>query len=119
MRLHPETGVRVIGPLGLAPTVGDLVLHHHERWDGGGYPGGLARDGIPLAARIFSVCDALEAMTARRPYREPIAPGLALAEIDAQAGRQFDPHVVDSLRDGVEGGVIDLPGTLRDALAAR
>jgi putative nucleotidyltransferase with HDIG domain len=119
MRLHPETGVRVIGPLGLAPTVSDLVLHHHERWDGAGYPEGLSRDGIPLAARIFSVCDALEAMTARRPYRDPIAPGLALAEIRDQAGRQFDPDVVASMQDGVGAGEIELPGTLRGALSAR
>jgi putative two-component system response regulator len=119
MRLHPETGVRVIGPLGMAPTISDLVLHHHERWDGGGYPGGLARDGIPLAARIFSVCDALEAMTARRPYRDPISPAAALAEIRAEAGRQFDPDVVDWLDDGVASGEIDLPATLQSTIATR
>ncbi|MDX6697599.1 MAG: cyclic di-GMP phosphodiesterase [Solirubrobacteraceae bacterium] len=117
MRLHPETGVRVIGPLGLAPTVSDLVLHHHERWDGGGYPGGLSGGGIPLSARIFSVCDALEAMTARRPYREPVTPAVALAEIRAESGRQFDPGVVDALGEGVQTGRIDLAGTLHAALA--
>ena len=119
MRLHPETGVRVIGPLGLAPMVSDLVLHHHERWDGGGYPGGLAGDGIPLAARIFSVCDALEAMTARRPYRRPLTPAAAMAEIRAETGRQFDPDVVTTLRDGVEGGDAGLAVTLGEALATR
>ena len=119
MRLHPETGVRVIGPLGLAPTVSDLVLHHHERWDGGGYPAGLHRDGIPLSARIFAVCDALEAMTARRPYRDPVLPSQALEEIHAESGRQFDPDVVTALHDGVARGEVDLPGTFDDALAAR
>ncbi|MDX6650641.1 MAG: cyclic di-GMP phosphodiesterase [Solirubrobacteraceae bacterium] len=108
MRLHPETGVRVIGPLGLAPTVSDVVMHHHERWDGDGYPARLEREGIPLPARIFSVCDALEAMTARRPYRDPIAPPLALEEIRREAGRQFDPDVVRALDAGVADGEIDL-----------
>jgi putative two-component system response regulator len=119
MRLHPETGVRVIGPLGLAPTISDLVLHHHERWDGDGYPAGLARDGIPLSARIFSVCDALEAMTARRPYREPASPAEALAEIRAEAGRQFDPDVVGVLDQGIASGDIDLAESLHAALATR
>jgi putative two-component system response regulator len=112
MRRHPQTGVRVIGPLGLSPTVSELVLHHHERWDGAGYPDGLARDGIPLSARIFSVCDTLEAMTARRPYREAAPASAALAEIHGESGRQFDPSIVDALERGVTGGEIDLAGTL-------
>jgi putative two-component system response regulator len=112
MRRHPQTGVRVIDPLGLASTVGELVLHHHERWDGDGYPGGLAGDGIPLSARIFSVCDALEAMTARRPYREPVAASQALSEIGAESGHQFDPEVVSALETGVASGRIDLVDTL-------
>jgi len=112
MRRHPQTGVRVIGPLGLAPTVGELVLHHHERWDGDGYPGGLVGESIPLSARIFSVCDALEAMTARRPYREPVAASAALSEICAEAGHQFDPGVVSALETGVTQGTIDLADTL-------
>jgi response regulator RpfG family c-di-GMP phosphodiesterase len=118
MRLHPETGVRVIDPLGLSPLVSELVLHHHERWDGAGYPGALSQDQIPLSARIFSVCDALEAMTARRPYREPINASAAMAEIHAQAGHQFDPAVVAALEDGVAGGSIDLLDTLATAGAA-
>lgn len=119
MRLHPETGVRVIGPLGLSPTVSDLVLHHHERWDGGGYPRGLARDSIPLSARIFAVCDTLEAMTARRPYRDPVTTALALAEIHGESGHQFDPDVVEALEDGVASDDIDLAETLNRTLAAR
>jgi HD-GYP domain-containing protein (c-di-GMP phosphodiesterase class II) len=83
-------------------------MHHHERWDGDGYPARLEREEIPLPARIFSVCDALEAMTARRPYREPIAPVLALEEIRREAGHQFDPDVVRALDAGVADGEIDL-----------
>ncbi len=117
MRRHPQTGVNVIEPLGLASTVSELVLHHHERWDGDGYPSGLAGERIPLSARIFSVCDALEAMTARRPYREPVPATFALAEIRDEAGRQFDPEVVAALREGVRDGEIDLARTLAMAPA--
>jgi response regulator RpfG family c-di-GMP phosphodiesterase len=112
MRRHPQTGLRVIGPLALSPTVSELVLHHHERWDGAGYPDGLAGQGIPLSARIFSVCDTLEAMTARRPYREPAPASAAMAEIHGESGRQFDPSVVDALERGVTCGDIDLAETL-------
>jgi putative two-component system response regulator len=118
MRLHPETGVRVIHPLGLSPLVSELVLHHHERWDGDGYPGALSGDEIPLSARIFAVCDTLEAMTARRPYRDPVTSTQAMAEIHLQAGHQFDPDVVAALEDGVSGGSIDLADTLAAAGAA-
>jgi HD-GYP domain-containing protein (c-di-GMP phosphodiesterase class II) len=72
----------------------DLVRAHHERWDGGGYPAGLAGDDIPLPSRVISVCDALEAMISRRPYREPLTVEAALAELVAGAGSQFDPDVV-------------------------
>jgi len=111
MRRHPATGAGVIAPLGLAETVEHIVLHHHERWDGGGYPHGLAGESIPLVARIFSVCDALEAMTADRPYRAAMAPADAVEEVFSQAGRQFDPAVVAALQKGLaRGSVAVLPG---------
>jgi HD-GYP domain-containing protein (c-di-GMP phosphodiesterase class II) len=108
MRRHPQTGARVVGPLGLGETVSQVVLYHHERWDGGGYPEGLAGDEIPLCARVFSVCDALEAMTATRPYRGPLPPSVAFERVRLEAGHQFDPDVVDALTDGVRSGDIDL-----------
>jgi putative two-component system response regulator len=108
MRRHPQTGARVVRPLGLAAVVTDVVLYHHERWDGGGYPDGLAGDEIPLAARIFSVCDALEAMTASRPYRGPLPVNVAFERVKIEAGQQFDPDVIAALTDGVESGSIDL-----------
>ncbi len=110
MRRHPEAGDRLTRPLGLAATVHDIVLHHHERWDGAGYPDRLAGEAIPLAARIVSVCDALEAMTAVRPYRPPFSPDEALERIRAQAGRQFDPMVVDALDEPVATGPIEVRG---------
>jgi HD-GYP domain-containing protein (c-di-GMP phosphodiesterase class II) len=89
-------------------VVTDVVLYHHERWDGSGYPEGLAQDEIPLAARIFSVCDALEAMTAARPYRGPLPISVAFERVKIEAGHQFDPDVIAALSDGVTSGSIDL-----------
>jgi len=104
MRLHPATGVNVLAPLGRTGMVTDIVLHHHERWDGDGYPDGLTGDAIPLPARVFAVCDALEAMTSPRPYRGPLAPEEAFARVVAEGGRQFDPRVVAALEDAVAAG---------------
>ena len=109
MRRHPQAGASVIRPLGLAPIVEEIVLHHHERWDGSGYPDGLSGDGIPHAARIFSVCDALDAMTAPRPYRrEPIPIPEALERVQEEAGHQFDPTVVAALERAVSRGELAL-----------
>jgi len=108
MRRHPATGARVVRPLGLSPVVTDVVLYHHERWDGRGYPEQLAAEDIPLSARIFSVCDALEAMTATRPYRGPLPASVAFERVRLEAGQQFDPQVVDALARGVESGDVDL-----------
>jgi putative nucleotidyltransferase with HDIG domain len=111
MRRHPATGARVVRPLGLAAVVTDVVLYHHERWDGRGYPEGLAADEIPLAARVFSVCDALEAMTAARPYRGPLPMSVAFERVLLEAGHQFDPGVVAALEEGVRSGDIELEDT--------
>jgi ribonuclease P protein subunit RPR2 len=70
------------------------VRHHHERWDGAGYPDGLAGERIPLPARIFAIADALDAMTSDRPYRRGGSWEAALLEIERGAGTQFDPAVV-------------------------
>ena len=111
MRRHPQTGARVVRPLGLGQMVSDVVLYHHERWDGGGYPEGLAGEEIPLAARVFSVCDALEAMTAKRPYRGPMPASVAFERVLLEAGHQFDPAVVAALEDGVRAGEVALEDT--------
>jgi putative nucleotidyltransferase with HDIG domain len=108
MRRHPQTGARVVRPLGLSSVVVDMVLYHHERWDGAGYPEGLRASEIPLVARIFSVCDALEAMTAARPYRAPLPTMVAFERVCVEAGQQFDPAIVDALARGVSTGTIAL-----------
>ena len=110
MRSHPDTGARVVEPLGLPQTVVDIVRHHHERWDGLGYPDGLAGDAIPLAARIFAVCDALDAMTLRAPVPRPTAALDRLRARAREAGRQFDPVVIGALERGVLRGEIELGG---------
>jgi HD-GYP domain-containing protein (c-di-GMP phosphodiesterase class II) len=74
-----------------------MIRHHHERYDGGGYPDGLKGDGIPLGARIIGVADAFDAMTTKRPYNEPLPFGEALEEFESLKGQQFDPDVVDAL----------------------
>jgi diguanylate cyclase (GGDEF)-like protein len=90
---HPQIGYRMLESLGVDP-IADWVLHHHERWDGSGYPDGLAGDAIPLGARIIFVADAFDAMTSSRLYRTPMPREAALAEVERCAGAQFDPEVV-------------------------
>jgi diguanylate cyclase (GGDEF)-like protein/putative nucleotidyltransferase with HDIG domain len=93
---HPQIGFRMLESLGVDP-VADWVLHHHERWDGSGYPDGLPGDRIPLGARIIFVADAFDAMTSERVYRRRVAPQHAIAELERCAGSQFDPEIVAAL----------------------
>jgi HD-GYP domain-containing protein (c-di-GMP phosphodiesterase class II) len=90
---------------GLLAEVGEIVRSCHERWDGTGYPDGLAGEEIPLAARIVFTCDAYNAMTTNRPYRAAMQKEDAIAELEGNAGTQFDPYMVEALKavlDGVE-----------------
>jgi len=84
--------------LGVEP-VAEWVLHHHERWDGAGYPNRLVGDQIPLGARIIFVADAYDAMTSERAYRGALTQHDAIAELERCAGTQFDPAVVKALSD--------------------
>jgi diguanylate cyclase (GGDEF)-like protein len=97
IKRHPEFGHSLLDGLGIEP-VDDWVLHHHEHWDGSGYPHGLRSDAIPLGARIILVADAFEAITADRPYRPAQSKEAALAELQDNAGSQFDPNAVEALR---------------------
>ena len=92
---HPQIGYRMLESLGV-DAIAQWVLHHHERWDGRGYPEGLAGDRIPLGSRIVFVADAFDAMTSDRVYRQRLSLEDALAELDRCAGTQFDPGVVDA-----------------------
>ncbi|WDA59702.1 diguanylate cyclase [Deinococcus aquaticus] len=120
MRHHAERGYEIAHRLsGLMPATLDVIRSHHERWDGRGYPDGLAGEAIPLAARIFAVCDVYDALTHVRPYKEAWSHAAAIAEIRAQSGTQFDPQVVEQFVALIEGSrhpdaarpTPDLPGT--------
>jgi HD-GYP domain-containing protein (c-di-GMP phosphodiesterase class II) len=98
VRRHPIDGQRMLERIGgMLAEVGASVRAHHERWDGGGYPDGIAGEAIPLASRIVCVCDAFSAMTTNRPYRPAMPAVEALAELRACAGSQFVPGVVEAL----------------------
>jgi ribonuclease P protein subunit RPR2 len=100
MQMHAPIGAGILAEVGLLAGEGlGVVRHHHERWDGAGYPDGLAGEAIPLAARIFAVADALDAITSDRPYRKAQPWSTAVEEIAAQRGRQFDPQIVDAFRE--------------------
>jgi HD-GYP domain-containing protein (c-di-GMP phosphodiesterase class II) len=97
MKDHVVTGEKIIKPIEYLRFAGPMIRHHHERYDGGGYPDGLRGDGIPLGARIIGVIDAFDAMTTKRPYNEPMSFEEALEEFETLKGKQFDPDVVDAL----------------------
>jgi PAS domain S-box-containing protein len=97
LQMHTTLGEHLLSYIPfLSEVVHDVVAYHHERWDGTGYPWGLQAEQIPLAARIFSVADAFDALTNHRPYRGAVSIGEALAELERCAGSQFDPAVVEA-----------------------
>ena len=95
MKSHPVMGEEILKPLPTLKPVLPLIRHHHERWDGKGYPDGLKGEEIPLGARIIAICDAFDAMTSLRPYRKPLSKEKALKEIEKNSGTQFDPKLVE------------------------
>jgi ribonuclease P protein subunit RPR2 len=94
MERHPVVGWEILREIDFLGEAKLVVRHHHERWDGAGYPDGLAGESIPLAARVFAVADVLDALTTIRPYRPPSPLDDARAMIAEAAGTQFDPEVV-------------------------
>jgi putative two-component system response regulator len=94
LQQHPLKGVHLIEPLSFAPAVIQAIRHHHERWDGKGYPDGLVGSEIPLLARIIAVADSYDAMTSDRPYRPGLPPQDVWLEIQKNSGLQFDPEIV-------------------------
>lgn len=96
VKRHPEIGVNLVKTIDyLAPAI-PIILYHHERWDGQGYPEGLSGDAIPLGARIVAVADALDAMTSARAYAQPLSPEEAYQEIVKESGGQYDPSVIEA-----------------------
>jgi len=98
MRRHPKIGQEILRQAGgVFERLSQIVVAHHERWDGRGYPYGLAKEAIPLSARILAVADSFDAMTSLRPYRQPMSVIKARDELQRCAGSQFDPHIVEAL----------------------
>jgi diguanylate cyclase (GGDEF)-like protein/putative nucleotidyltransferase with HDIG domain len=96
MRRHSELGYEILNGIDFLRDAAEIVWAHHERYDGNGYPRGLAGEEIPLGARVFGVVDAYDAMTSRRPYRQAMSRDQACIEIASNAGTQFDPQVVEA-----------------------
>jgi len=115
IRAHPGFGVSLVDWCEEYAGVLEVIRHHHERWDGGGYPFGLAREDIPHGARILAVIDAFDAMTSDRPYRHAMTPRRAIAELIRCSGSQFDPSVVDAAVEAWHARELARP---RRALAA-
>jgi response regulator RpfG family c-di-GMP phosphodiesterase len=96
MRKHPQIGYNILQSIEFLSPAAEIVLCHQERWDGGGYPNGLAGMDIPLGARIFAVVDTMDAMTSDRPYRKALSFECAINEIRSCSGSQFDPRVAEA-----------------------
>jgi HD-GYP domain-containing protein (c-di-GMP phosphodiesterase class II) len=96
VKLHPEQGAQLVRRIEGYGPVAEIVNHHHERYEGGGYPTGIAGDAIPIGSRIIAAADTYDVMTSRDSYRRPVSSEAALAELRRVAGTQLDPVVVET-----------------------
>jgi putative nucleotidyltransferase with HDIG domain len=106
IKQHPEKGAELVQRIEGYGPVAEIVLHHHERFSGGGYPAGIAGEAIPLGARIIAVADTYDVMTSRDSYRRPVSSEAALTELRRVAGTQLDPRVVDAFETMILEGAI-------------
>ena len=97
MKKHPEIGYNILSKVKSLEDISKIVLHHHERWDGKGYPKGLCKEEIPLGSRIIAVCDSIDAMRSNRPYRKLISDQECYNEIIKNKGIMYDPKIVDCI----------------------
>jgi len=109
---HSRQGSEIVRNIEGAEEIAEIVLHHHERWDGKGYPDGLQQDQSSLLSRILAAADAFDAMCSTRPYRDRLALKKVLETIQKGAGGQFDPRVVEALLKAIKEGRV-LRGGLR------
>ena len=108
MKDHPAHGMRILEPIGFSPNIINAIYQHHERYDGKGYPQGIAGESIALAARILSVADSIDAMISERPYRGTISSDTVVRELEKESGLQFDPQVALTARGLIERGLLKL-----------
>ena len=113
MQAHSLKGMEIISTSDFFSSVMNAILHHHEYYDGTGYPGGLKGEDIPLVARIIAVADSFDAMTTDRPYHRGLPGETALAEIQRWKGSQFDPQVVDAFVRGMRNGAFGRKGDVK------
>jgi putative nucleotidyltransferase with HDIG domain len=118
MKRHSAEGARIVAKFGRLRDSVAIIRHHHERWDGRGYPEGLAGDDIPVAAAIAGLADAWDAMTIERPYQRALSPGEALEEVRACRGAQFVPAIVDAFFEAAGKRPADFGLPAATALAA-
>lgn len=104
IKQHPEYGARIVQPMRFASEVAPIIRHHHERWDGTGYPAGLSGEGIPIGARIVAIADAYDAMMTDRPYRRALGLDEALRRLRAGTGKEWDPTLLALFLELVETG---------------
>jgi putative nucleotidyltransferase with HDIG domain len=104
MRRHPVVGAQIVAPFEFLAARAPLIRHHHERWDGSGYPDGLVGDAIPPGARIVAVADVLDALTSDRPHRPAVSRAAALRHLEHASGRELDPAVVSACLAVLEPG---------------
>lgn len=109
LRRHPEIGARIVSQMRFAREVGPIILGHHERWDGKGYPRGLCGEEIPIGARIITIVDAYDAMTTNRPYRDALNSDQVVQRLHGGRGTQFDPSVLDVFLDLLQTGHLVAP----------
>ena len=99
IKKHPQRATEILTPLKFLTEEKEMICHHHERFDGKGYPDGLKEEEIPLGARILAVADTFDAMNSERPYREPLPEDIIISELNNASGTQLDPHIVTTFLD--------------------
>ena len=107
MRRHPVVGAQIVAPFEMLAGIDTLIRHHHERFDGSGYPDGLCGEAVPLGCRIIAVADVYDALTSDRPYRRAWSHDRAMLALSEQAGRALDSRVVAAFADVVDDVVAD------------
>lgn len=99
IKMHPKIGFDILSKSNKLKHISKIVLHHHERWDGKGYPSKLSKTDIPLGSRIIAVCDCIDAMTSTRPYRKAMSFEECMKELGLNKGAMFDPFIVECIED--------------------